>query len=428
MDSPFAYARRILDDELDELIGALPAIALEGAKGVGKTATASERAGSIHQLDDPRVRAIAESDLDRVLTTKAPVLVDEWQYVPPIWDKVRRAVDAGAEPGSFVLTGSASPKGTGTHSGGGRIVSLRMRPLSLAERMPGIATVSLARLLEGGRPPVDGGTDVSLADYVEEILRSGFPGIRALEDRPLRTQLDGYLQRIVDRDFPELGQHPVRNPDGLRRWMTAYAAATATTTSFEKIRDAATAGHEAKPPRSTVQPYRDVLGRLFVLDEVPGWKPTRNRIAELASRPKHHLADPALAARLLGVTADTLLAGEDAGPAIPRDGTLLGALFESLATQSVRVYAQQAEARVGHLRTHRGEHEVDLIVERADGRVVALEVKLTSVPTDADVRQLAWLADRLGENLLDAAIITTGREAYRRRDGIAVVPAALLGP
>jgi predicted AAA+ superfamily ATPase len=94
----------------------------------------------------------------------------------------------------------------------------------------------------------------------------------------------------------------------------------------------------------------------------------------------------------------------------------------------VRVYAQRAEARVGHLRTHRGEHEVDLVVERDDGKVIALEVKLTSTPDDGDVRQLRWLGQVLGDELLDAAIITTGRDAYRRRDGIAVIPAALLGP
>lgn len=427
MDAPAAYAHRILDDELDELIGALPAIALEGAKGVGKTATALQRARSVHALDDPRERAIAAADLDRLLGAPAPVLVDEWQYVPPVWDKVRRAVDGGAPPGSFLLTGSASPRDAGTHSGGGRIVSLRMRPLSLAERFPGTATVSLAALLSGARPDVGGRAGVALADYADEILRSGLPGIRGLRDRALRAQLDGYLARIVDRDFPELG-HPVRNPSALRRWMTAYAAATATTTSFEKIRDASTAGHDAKPARSTVQPYRDVLERLFVLDEVPGWKPARNHLAELALPPKHHLADPALAARLLGATKDAMLRGEAPGPAMPRDGTLLGALFESLVTLSVRVYAQAAEASVGHLRTHRGTREVDLVVERADGRVVAFEVKLTAVPGDHDVRHLAWLRDQLGEDLLDAAVITSGRDAYRRPDGIAVVPAALLGP
>lgn len=427
VEAPASYAHRILDDELDELIGALAAIALEGAKGVGKTATASQRARTIHRLDDERERAVAAADPDRLLAAPTPVLVDEWQYVPAVWDKVRRAVDDGAPAGSFLLTGSSSPHDSGTHSGAGRIVSLRMRPLSLAERFPGVATVSLAALLSGARPDVGGRADVELEDYADEILCSGFPGIRGLAERPLRAQLDGYLARIVDRDFPELG-HPVRNPSALRRWMTAYAAATATTTSFEKVRDAATGGNDAKPARSTVQSYRDVLERLFVLDEVPGWKPPRNHIAELALPPKHHLADPALAARLLGATKDALLRGDAPGPVMPRDGTLLGALFESLVTLSVRVYAQGAEASVGHLRTHRGGHEVDLVVERGDGRVVALEVKLTAAPDEGDVRHLKWLGDRLGEDLLDAVVITSGRDAYRRPDGIAVVPAALLGP
>lgn len=110
-----------------------------------------------------------------------------------------------------------------------------------------------------------------------------------------------------------------------------------------------------------------------------------------------------------------------------RDGTLLGNLFESLVAQSVHVYAQASRARISHLRTHGGEHEVDLIAERRDGRVVALEVKLTATVDDADVRHLRWLADRIGDNLLDAVVISTGHEAYRRQDGVGVVPAALLG-
>ncbi len=421
------YRRRVLDDDLDVLMGAIPAIAIEGAKAVGKTATASQRAASIHALDDPGQRAIADAEPDRLLRSPPPVLIDEWQYLPPIWDKIRRATDAGAPPGRFLLTGSASPRGMGTHSGAARIVSLRMRPLSLAERLHTPTTISLAALLAGGRPAPRGSTSLGLDDYADEILRSGFPGLRALQGRALRAQLDGYLRRVVDRDFPELG-HPLRNPAALGRWLVAYAAATATTTSFEKIRDASTGGHDAKPARSTTLPYRDVLERLFILDPLPAWKPSRNRIGELALPPKHHLADPALAARLLGATANTLLVGESPGPAIARDGTLLGALFESLVTLSVRVYAQAAEAKVRHLRTHRGEHEVDLIVERDDGRVIAIEAKLGAVPRSDSVRHLNWLARQIGQTLLDAVIITTGREAYRRPDGIAVVPAALLGP
>jgi uncharacterized protein len=421
-----SYLPRVVDQELGELAEALPALALVGPKGVGKTATATRRAATVHALDDPAQRSIARADPPRLLGAQPPILIDEWQQVPEIWDLVRRAVDAGADAGRFLLTGSASLPGVEAHSGAGRIVSLRMRPLALSERGVGRPSVSLRELLEGGRPQVRGRTELKVDDYVREIVQSGFPGMRPLTGRALRAQLDGYLARIVDRDFPELG-HPVRNPSALRRWMAAYAAASSTTASFEKIRDAATGGQGEKPAKTTTQPYRDVLERLWLVDPVPAWIPTRNHIRRLSSPPKHQLADPALAARLLGLGADALLAGEEAGPPVPRDGTLLGALFESLCTLSLRVYAQASEARVAHLRTSAGEHEVDLIVERGDGRVLAVEVKLARDVGDRDVRHLRWLAERLGDSLVDAIVLTTGEEAYRRADGIGVVPAILLG-
>jgi predicted AAA+ superfamily ATPase len=210
--------------------------------------------------------------------------------------------------------------------------------------------------------------------------------------------------------------------------MNAYAAATASTASLERIRDAATGGHDEKPAKTTTQPYREILERLFIVEPVPAWALTRNRIARLAMPPKHHLADPALAASLLGVDASGLLSAEQVGPPALRDGPLLGGLFESCVTLSARVFAQEARASVAHARTRNGDHEVDLIVERRDGRVLGMEVKLTAAIRDQDVRHLHWLAQRIGDDLLDAMIITAGRYAYRRRDGIAVVPAALLGP
>ena len=140
------------------------------------------------------------------------------------------------------------------------------------------------------------------------------------------------------------------------------------------------------------------------------------------------VVDPALAARLLGVGVDALLDGQEPGPSVPRDGTLLGHLFEALVTLSLRVYAQACEGRVGHLRTSNGVREVDLIVERDDQRFVAVEVKLSGTVTDDDVKHLLWLQDTVGTEMLDSMIITTGPQAYRRPDGVAVVPAALLGP
>ncbi|WP_231949951.1 DUF4143 domain-containing protein [Alloactinosynnema sp. L-07] len=210
--------------------------------------------------------------------------------------------------------------------------------------------------------------------------------------------------------------------------MTAYAAATSTTTSYNAILDAATAGESDKPAKTTTIVYRDVLSQLWLLDPVPGWLPSFNHFTRLAQAPKHHLADPALTARLLGATQTSLLTGVATGPLAPRDGVLLGALFESLIALNLRVYAQANEASVHHLRTRNGDHEVDFIIQRADHKVVAIEVKLSQTVDDSDVAHLRWLGDRLGPDLLDAAIITTGSHAYRRADGVAVIPAALLGP
>lgn len=422
-----AYRQRILDNELDQLLGSLPALAIEGPRGVGKTETASRRAATIHRLDDPGHLSLAEADPKRLLEAETPILIDEWQHLPEAWDLVRRAVDAGAGPASFLLTGSASPDGSGRHSGAGRIPTIRMRPLTLAERLDAEPTVSLSGLLEGERPSLAGETSITLDDYVEEILRSGFPGLRGMSDRVLRLQLDSYSERIVDRDFPELG-HVVRNPAGLRRWMTAYAATTSTSTSFEKVRDAASGGEGERLSKDAARPYRSILERLWVLDPIPAWQPTRRHLSRLSAAPKHHLADPALAARLLGATRAALLSSEPIGPPVPRDGTLLGALFESLVALCARVYAQHSEATIGHLRTFSGKREIDLIVEGLNKRVIAIEVKLKRTIKDDDVQQLHWLKEAIGDELLDAIVVNTGEVAYRRSDGVGVVPAALLGP
>ena len=435
----YTYLPRVADQELSELLPHVPAILIDGAKGVGKTATAEQRVATVIRLDDPAQRATVEAAPAQALARNGPILLDEWQRLPAIWDAVRRSVDADRTPNRFLLTGSASPVRAETHSGAGRIVSLRMRPLSLAERKVGEPTISLMHLMRGGRPPLDGYTDVVLADYAREILASGFPGLRQSQDRALRAELDSYLLRIVDRDFEEQGR-PVRNPVALRRWMRAYAAAVSTTATFETIRDAATSGQREKPAKSTTTAYRDVLERLWIIEPVPAWLPTRNHISALAVAPKHQLVDPALAARLLGVESSALLSGTAAmvrervsaateSEHTLRDGALLGRLFEALVTLNMRVYAQSAEASVHHLRTHEGQHEVDLMIVRGDQRVVAVEVKMGAVVTDDDVKHLRWLRAKLGDDeLLDAIVITTGERAYRRSDGIGVIPATLLGP
>lgn len=418
------YRRRIFDDWLDTYQPLLPAIEIHGPKGVGKTATAHRRARSVLALDDPADRELVAADRGLVHRIDAPVLLDEWQRAPEVWDVVRRDVDDRGEPGRYLLTGSTAPTGAPMHSGAGRIVSVRMRPMSLAERGVAEPTVSLAGLWAGG-VDVDGATEVSLETYVEEIVASGFPAIRAMPPALRALQLDSYLTAVVQREFPEQGL-AVRRPQVLRAWLRAFAAATSSTASYNAILDAATPGESDKPAKTTTIAYRDVLERLWLLDEVEAWSPSQNLLTRLGRAPKHHLADPALAARLLGLDRKALLTGRAAPGGELRRGTVLGALFEHLVTLSVRGYA--TDATVHHLRSRNGDREVDLVVVRPDGSVIAIEVKLAVTVTDDDVRHLAWLRSRLGDDLVAAVVVTTGKRAYRRADGVLVVPFALLGP
>lgn len=426
MNGSDGYTRRAIDSELDELLPHLPAIALDGAKGVGKTATASVRAATVYRLDDPATRELLVADPDRLTSAPRPILVDEHQRWEPAWDLVRRAVDDDSSPSRFLLTGSATIPHPVAHSGAGRIVRLQMRPMTLPERGLTVPTVSLEGLMSGGAR-VEGSTVFALADYTQAIVRSGFPGMQALPDRANRAALASYAELIVDRDVPEAG-FGVRNPRQMRAWLRALAAATATSTAWETLRDAASPGRSDPPARSTTGPWTDALARTWVYDPVPAWQPGFGHLKRLAASPKHHLVDPALACALLGLTADDLLAGGGPNPTVARDGTFLGGLLESLAALSVRVFAQAAEARVGHLRRRDGDHEVDLIAHGTGRRRVAFEVKLSRSVTDRDVKHLIWLKDLLGDELADTVVLTTGRDAYRRRDGVAVVPLALLGP
>lgn len=415
------YIPRIVDTELDLLADA-PAISIEGPRAVGKTETALRRANTVYRLDDDHQRDVLRAEPSRVTVGEPPVLIDEWQRMPSSWDLVRRAVDADPSQSRFLLTGSADPSPAPTHTGAGRIITVRMRPMSLAERRLCEPTASLRDLLRGGRHPVTGEADLGVGRYVEEITRSGFPQLRSEPEMVRDRLLDGYIDRIVEHEIDHAGRR-FHDRNRLRQWMAAYAAACSTPTAYDKIRDAATPGAGSKPAKTTTIPYRNALESLWMIEEVPAWSPTHSHLRNLASAPVHQMADPAIAARLLDASADSLMGGRGR---FLGDGPLLGALFQSLVTLSVRVYAQACDARVFHLRTHGGEHEIDLIVQRRDGAVVALEVKFARTVQDKELRHLHWLKERIGDRLLDAAVLTTGPQAYRRSDGIGVIPAALL--
>ena len=440
VNSPRKYVARVIDTELAALLAELGAVLLQGAKAIGKTATATRFAARIVRLDRPATADVVRADPAGAIREPFPIFFDEWQRVPEILDEVRIRVDDDPSAGLAILAGSAQPPRTAmpTHTGAGRIVTRRMRPMTLSERLEADGrapatrdTVSVAALLSGSRPVLRGESPWGLADYAREIVASGFPAIRPLSPRPRVAQLEGYVEHLVTRDIEETSG-AAANPAAVRRWLTAFAAATGTTTSLEKLRNVATAGDGGTLAKTTVLRYRDALERLFIYDPLPAWKPGGTALSRLGEAPKIHLVDPALSAHLLGVDENALMDGAmpslvQALPVV-RDGGLFGALFESLVAQSMRTYAQAADATHYYVRTHGGDHEVDGIVVRRDHRCVAYEVKLAGVIGDSDVKHLLWLRDHLGDRLLDVVVIHSGPEAYRRKDGIAVIPAALLVP
>ena len=417
------YRPRVIDARLDMLLTELPAILLDGPKAVGKTTTALQRAKTTYRFNREVERQTAEVDLDRLTVGETPILFDEWHRVPEIWEVVKDAVDAQRSPGRFLLTGSRPLQQL--HSGAGRIDSLRLRPLTLFERDPRHAHMSFSDLFQPDSA-LYGASEIDAEGYTDQILASGFPGFQGLSPNALTTSLDSYIDRIMHVDLPEAGVN-VRQPHLVLQWLKAYGASIATSASGEKIRESAhgTDGHV--PARRTTERYREALIRLRILEEIPAWLPGHNYLSRLNNAPKRYLADPALAARLVNLSKGRLLDGapSDAGRS---KRAFLGQLFESLVATTLLVFAESLGMSVHHFRTWGGDREVDFIVEGPNNTILAVESKLGESVRAADVKHLTWLAAQYPPATVLPIIINTGKRAYRRNDGVTVIPLALLGP
>lgn len=256
------YLPRYLDATLEDLLTHFRAVAIDGPKAVGKTETMLRHVDRTLRVDDVDTRRLIEAQGTAMWRDTARVGIDEWQYYPPLWDSVRREVDDKA-PTQFILTGSASPSPDyDTHSGSGRIISNRMRPLSLAERAGTTPTISLVDIFDG-TARIEGSCDLTIEDYARQICASGFPDINPLPERHRRVALASYAQRIIDRDIADMGA-TVRSPASLRAWLGAYAAATATTSTYDTIMAAATPAQGDKPARATFERYRELLDKIWV--------------------------------------------------------------------------------------------------------------------------------------------------------------------
>lgn len=414
------YLPRVADTELADLMRAVGAVLIEGPKACGKTATASRVAATTFEMDqDDTARASIDLNPGYLFDRPTPILFDEWQATPRLWNRVRRAVDASDHGrGLFVLTGSATPRDDANrHSGAGRFGVLRMRPMSLFESGHSTGDVSLAALIDGrSQPGADSG--LTVPDLMQRIVIGGWPDLLAADESAARRWLSGYLRQIVEVDVPSFVGR--RNPRTLRRVLASLARFVGHSPGTRII--AADAGGDRDPvPPATVYRHLDALERLQLLDDSEAWQPHMRSRTRLRTAPTRYFVDPSIGTAALGVTSNDLL----------NDLNAAGYHFEALVVRDLRIYSQPLGGRVDTWRNEEG-REVDAIITLPDGRWAAIEVKMSQREVDKSAAALLDFADRVDTSKQGdpsaLIVITSTGSAGRRTDGVHVVPITALAP
>jgi len=412
------YYKRFADKLLAERLQSSGAVLIEGTKGCGKTETAKQQSASDVRFDaDEQVRIKMEIDPKIVLVGKTPRLLDEWQEYPQIWNYVRREVDERKRKGQFILTGSATPDDKAKrHSGVGRFSVLKMRTMSLFEKGWSTGEVSLAAIMRGEAPSSDTVSFV-LDEFAEKITLGGWPGvIDASAAEGLRFVSD-YMALIAEVDISKVSDKR-RDPYKVTRLLQSLArniSAEVSLTALSKD----TGGSDGELNDETIADYLSALERLMAVDNLPAWNTHIRSSDMLRKSPKRYFADPSMAVGALGLSIDKLIA----------DLNYYGLLFESLVIRDIKIYADACGGKAFHYRDSRG-LEIDTVVEYADGTWGAFEIKLGIGAVDAAAGNLLKFAEKIDTNKVKApvslTVITGNGFAYRRPDGVSVVPISTL--
>ena len=411
---------RIVDAELAELLGAAGAVLVEGPKASGKTATAMQASRSEVLLDvDDNARRMIGADPGAVLDGETPRLIDEWQLEPAIWNHVRRAVDRRAAAGQFILTGSAVPADDITrHTGAGRFTRLRMRPMSLYESGHSTGEISLHRLLDGCEQRTRR-SELPILTVAAFVCGGGWPVNIGMTPPQAWRANRAYLDEIRRTDVSTVSGK-TRDPIKVGRLLRSLARNVGTPVAMSKL-TAEAGGHSAPLKADTVAAYLDALDRLMIVENQPAWSPHLRSRATLRVAPVRHFVDPSLAVAALRATPERLTG----------DLEFLGLLFESMVIRDLRVYAQAADAQVFHYREKEG-LEVDAVVEAADGRWAAFEIKLGERWVEDGAANLLRLARRMEHSDHEppsalAVIVPSGYGSVGRGD-VGVIPVGTMGP
>lgn len=419
------YRKRIADGVLRSLLASSGAVLIQGPKWCGKTTTAEQMAASSIYMNDPEEMEenimLAATAAKRLLSGATPRLIDEWQLAPRLWDAVRFEVDHREQHvGQFILTGSAVPPDTSAlhHSGTGRFAWLTMRTMSLWESGDSVGDVSL-RDLFGGREPEGGGNKMELDRLAYLICRGGWPAALDMDAEASLQQAFNYVEAVAERDLSRV-DGVSRDSEAVKRLLRSYSRYQGTQVSIKAICDDIKANSESMS-EGTVLSYLHALNKIFVVEDMGAWNPNLRSRTAIRTSDTRYFTDPSIAVAALGIGPDDLM----------NDLRTMGLFFETMAVRDLRVYAEALHGRVYHYRDKNG-LECDAVIHLRNGQYGLVEIKLGGEKLisegAATLHSLEKIIDteRMNAPAFKMVLVGVGRYAYRRDDGVCVVPIGCL--
>lgn len=416
----------MVEDKISKSLGSAGAVSIEGPKNCGKTWCARSMSNSEYSLVDPENNfinlRIAKEDPLSALEGEEPHLIDEWQDVPKIWDAVRFIVDKDGRKGRFILCSSSSTDKTDrSHSGAARIVDVKMQTMSLYESGDSSGDISLRGLFEGNFRTVKK-RSVGLEGISHLVIRGGWPGLLESDDESIGLVLSDYIIKLCEEDAQKVDGKR-RDVSKLKRLFRSLARNESTMATKKKLIADVRQYDEESLDDDTVTDYIDVLDRLHMIENQTAYSPNYRSPVRVGKNPKRHLTDPSLAAAALGFDTKTL----------KNDLETLGLLFEALCERDLRIYANTFGGEVYHYHDHSG-REIDAVVELKDEGWGAFEIKLGQGSIDEAAKNLVNIRNFMHkdgdarEPRFLCVITGLGGSAFRRDDGVYVVPITTLGP
>ncbi|MDO4309556.1 MAG: DUF4143 domain-containing protein [Prevotella sp.] len=410
---------------LQRRLAGVGAVLIEGPKWCGKTTTAAQHASTILYMDDPEMlkQNIYMADINPKLLLQGdiPLLLDEWQLAPKLWDAIRFEVDHRDGPGQFILTGSAVPAKMDdiNHSGAGRFAWLTMRPMSLFESGESTGEVSLTELFNGPQE-ILGFNKLTLENMARLICRGGWPYATMMDNELALDQVKYYYDTVVRSDISRV-DGVRRNTELTKRLMRSYARHQGSQATISTIAQDILSHDNDTSDTKTISSYIDALKKIFVIEDSIAWNPNLRSKTAIRSSDTRYFVDPSVAVAALGLGPEDLLA----------DLNTMGLLFETLCVRDLRVFANALDGQVYHYRDKLG-LECDAVVHLRNGRYGLVEIKLGGDRLiEEGVSTLHALAAKIDTDKMRAPsfmmiLTAVGKFAYRREDGIYIVPLGCL--